>query len=98
VKKYYLQVYQHTLSAGSDGEWVDIRSLGIHPDLAEKLAELGIIEIRENRIRDTQVLRLQKLMRIRYNLGVNIRAAAIIMDLLERIEQLQDEINRLKKY
>ncbi|MGI6492307.1 MAG: hypothetical protein GX949_02300 [Peptococcaceae bacterium] len=97
MRRYYLQVYQHTLAASSDGEWVDISSLEIHPDIAAKLAELGIVEIRENRIRDTQVLRLQKLMRLRYNLGVNIKAAAIIMDLLERIEQLQDEINRLKK-
>lgn len=97
MKRYYLQVYQHILAASPDGEWVDISSLEIHPDVAEKLAELGIVEIRENHIRDTQVLRMQKLMRLRYNLGVNIQAAAIIMDLLERIEQLQDEINRLKK-
>lgn len=96
MKKYYLQVYHHSLSIGPEGDWIDISSLEIHPEIAEKLAELGIVEIRENHIQAYQVTRLQKLMRLRYSLGVNLHAAAIIMDLLERIELLQKEIERLK--
>ncbi len=95
VKKYYLQVYHHSLSTGPEGEWVDISSLEIHPEIAERLAELGIVEIRENYIQSCQATRVRKLMRLRYSLGVNVHAAAIIMDLLERIEKLQDEIERL---
>lgn len=97
MKKYYLQVYHHSLSTGLEGEWVDISSLEIHPEIAERLAELGIVEIRENHIQAYQATRVQKLLRLRYSLGVNVHAAAIIMDLLERIEKLQDEIERLKK-
>lgn len=44
VKKYYLQVYHHSLSTGPEREWIDISSLEIHPELAERLAELGILE------------------------------------------------------
>jgi len=95
VKKYYLQVYHHSLSTGPEGEWVDISSLEIHPETAERLADLGIVEIRENHIQSCQATRVRKLMRLRYSLGVNVHAAAIIMDLLERIEKLQDEIERL---
>ncbi len=35
-------------------------------------------------------------MRLRRTLGVNLPGAAIILDLLERIEMLQDEVNKLK--
>lgn len=65
--------------------------------MAERLAELGIVEIRENQIQAWQASRIQKLMRLRYSLGVNLHAAAIIMDLMERIELLQDEIENLKR-
>lgn len=97
VKKYYLQVYHHSLSLRPEGEWLDIKSLQIHPEMAERLAELGIVEIRENQIQAWQASRIQKLMRLRYSLGVNLHAAAIIMDLMERIELLQDEIENLKR-
>ena len=97
MKKYYLQVYHHALSIGPEGEWVDISSLEIHPEIAERLAELGIVEIQDNHIQAYQATRVQKLMRLRHSLGVNLHAAAIIMDLLERIEILQDEIERLRK-
>lgn len=97
VKKYYLQVYHHSLSLRPEGEWLDIKSLQIHPEMAERLAELGIVEIRENQIQAWQASRIQKLMRLRYSLGVNLHAAAIIMDLMERIELLQYEIENLKR-
>lgn len=97
LKKYYMQIYRHTLSAGEEDEWVNISSLEVHPDLAQQLAELGILEIRGDCLPACQVVRIQKLMRLRSNLGVNLHGAAIIIDLLERIEMLQDEIDRLKR-
>lgn len=95
--KYYLQVYHHTLSTGTEGEWVDIGKLEIHPEIAERLSELGIVDIRENHILASQAARVQKLMRLRGSLGVSMHATAIIMDLLERIEELQDEIERFNR-
>lgn len=97
MTKYYLQIYHHSLSIGPEGEWINLSSLGIHPELVERIAELGIVEIRENQIQAFQATRIQKLMRLRYSLGVNLHAAAIILDLLERIEEMQDEIWRLKE-
>jgi len=97
LKKYYLQIYRHTLSAGNEDEWVDINSLEVHPDLAQQLAELGILEIQGECIPSCQVARIQKLIRLRSNFGVNLHGAAIIIDLLERVEMLQDEIDRLKR-
>ncbi|MDD2443264.1 MAG: chaperone modulator CbpM [Desulfotomaculaceae bacterium] len=96
MTKYYLQIYQHTLATGDDEAWVDLESLGIHPDLAQRLAEFGIVEIFRGHVRANQAERLLKLLRLRSNLGVNLHGAAIILDLLDRIEALQDEIERLR--
>ena len=97
-KKFYLQIYRHTLPTAEEGEWVDLGSLEIHPELTQKLAEWGIVEIRGGYVHVRQAARLQKLMRLRRKLGVNLPGAAIIVDLLERIEMLEDEIDRLKRY
>ncbi len=97
MKKYYLQMYRHTLSLGDEDSWVHVNSLEIHPDMAEKLAELGIVELHDDQIPTRQIGRVRKLMRLRRNLGVNLPGAAIILDLLERVEMLQDEIETLRR-
>lgn len=99
MKKFYLQMYRHTLSlsTGEEEAWVDIDSLGIHPDMAQLLAELGIVEIYLGRVPARQAERLRKFLRLRRNLGVNMPGAAIILELLDRIENLQDQIEQLKR-
>lgn len=97
MKRYYLQIYRHSLSIDDRDVWIDINTLEVHPDLTEQLANLGIVEIRNGHINARQVARIQKLMRLRRNLGVNLPGAAIILDLLERIEEMQEEIERLKR-
>ncbi|MFZ5639309.1 MAG: chaperone modulator CbpM [Bacillota bacterium] len=97
MEKFYLQIYRHTLSPGEEETWVDIKTLEIHPEVAGRLAELGIVEISRGQVPARQVSRLRKLMRLRRNLGVNLAGAAIILDLLERVELLEDEVERLKK-
>jgi MerR family transcriptional regulator/heat shock protein HspR len=97
VTKYYLQVYYHTPSTSEEEVWVDVNTLGLHPDTAQQLADLGIIEIRQGYISARQVKRLQKLLRLRSNLGVNLPGAAIILNLLEQVERLQEEVEQLKR-
>lgn len=97
VSRFYIQIYRHTPSALAEDGWVDVSSLGIHPDTADLLAEMGILEVRMGCVSARQANRLQKMLRIRKNLGVNLPGAAIIMELLDRIELLQEEIDRLKR-
>jgi MerR family transcriptional regulator, heat shock protein HspR len=97
VGRYYLKIYHHDLATGDDDAWVDLSSLEIHPEMAGILAEFGILEIKNGRIKVKQAVRLSKLQRLRGNLGVNLSGAAIILDLLERIEAMQEEIDRLSK-
>lgn len=95
--KFYIQVYRHTLVAGEEESWVEAESLGLHPDMLEQLVELGVLEVHRGCIPARQAVRVQKIFRLRRNLGVNLVGAAIILDLLERLERMQDEIERLKR-
>ncbi|MDD2554045.1 MAG: chaperone modulator CbpM [Desulfotomaculaceae bacterium] len=97
MEKYYMQIYHHILSTSEDDAWVDLKNLEIHPEMAQLLAEFGILEIQEGQIRLKHAARLAKLQRLRCGLGVNLNGAAIILDLLERIEAMQEEIDRLKR-
>ena len=71
--------------------------LDLHPELLRMLEELGIVEIREETIRPRQLQRVYRMLRLRQTMGVNLPGAAIILDLLERIEALQADVDRLKK-
>jgi MerR family transcriptional regulator/heat shock protein HspR len=82
---------------GEEDAWVELSSLGLHPDMVQQLAEFGVVEVRQGRVPVQQARKLQKLLRLRQSLGVNLTGAAIILDLLERIEHLEDEIERLKR-
>ena len=79
---------------GEEEERVPLRELDIHPELLQVLAELGVIEIREETILPQQLQRVYRLLRLKQT-GVNLPGAAIILDLLERIEALEDEVDRL---
>jgi MerR family transcriptional regulator, heat shock protein HspR len=77
-------------------EWVRIESLGYNTELLGRLTELGVIELHGDHIHVTHVIRLRKYFRLRSTLGVNTSGAAVILDLLERIEQLQHELRCLR--
>jgi MerR family transcriptional regulator, heat shock protein HspR len=72
-------------------------NLEIHPDLLDLYRDLGIIEIEEGSINNEDLRRLQKMIRLRDNLGVNTIGASIIVDLLDKIEKMQDEIDYLRR-
>jgi MerR family transcriptional regulator, heat shock protein HspR len=72
-------------------------SLDFHPDLLAAYQELGIVELENNQIDVENLRRLQKVVRLKRNLGVNTIGASIIVDLLDQIESLQDEINSLRR-
>ncbi len=77
--------------------WIDINRLSIPLDLFQKLVETGIIEARGTQIRSDQVHRIFKVLRLRRTLGINLTGAAVILELLEEIERLKDQNQRLQK-
>jgi len=71
--------------------------LEYHPDLLVIFEELGIINKLDNGISYEELCRLEKILRLKRNCGVNTVGASIIVDLLEKIEYLQDEVERLRR-
>lgn len=72
-------------------------NLEIHPDLLDLYRQLGIIEVEEGLISHEDLRRLQKMIRLRDKLGVNTIGASIIVDLLDKIETMQDELDNLRR-
>jgi MerR family transcriptional regulator/heat shock protein HspR len=60
------------------------------------LSELGVLNIEEDWVDIRSLRRLNKIMRLQNFLGVNLKGAIIITDLLERIESLEDQIRYLQ--
>lgn len=69
---------------------------GVHPELLERFVELGLISARYDR---TGVLRfppdtparVQMIMRLRADFSLNYAGIALVLDLLARIETLENQ-------
>ena len=72
--------------------------LEYHPDILALYKEMGIIDLdEEETISYEDLRRLKKVLRLKRNCGVNTVGATIIVDLLDKIENMQDEIEQLRK-
>jgi DNA-binding transcriptional MerR regulator len=64
----------------------------LHPELVRRLLVLGLIDPEEgyaDLFRPEVTLRIQRILRLRRDLGVNYNAAALVLDLLDRIDALE---------
>lgn len=67
---------------------------GLHPDLVRRFVTLGLIDPAEQSGADmwfaaSQVRRVERMQRLRSDLALNYSAVGLVLDLLERIEQLE---------
>jgi hypothetical protein len=68
---------------------------GVHVTLVERLVRVGVLEPHPEHpsyLPPETTLRLRKMVRLNRDLGVNWEGAALIVELLERVEQLEDEL------
>jgi chaperone modulatory protein CbpM len=61
------------------------RRSGLHPDLVRRLIALDAVDPLDW----DAAARLARVMRLRHDLGLNVAGAALVCDLLERIEELE---------
>ena len=78
-------------------EKLPVCNLELDPRVVELFVRNGIIEVEEEQIHVLEVLRIKKIMRLKKHFGVNLTGAAIIVDLLERLENMQSELDRLQE-
>lgn len=78
-------------------EKLPLCSLGLDPRVIDLFVRNGIIEVEEEAIHAGELLRIKKILRLKRFFGVNLSGAAIIVDLLERLENMQREIDQLRE-
>jgi chaperone modulatory protein CbpM len=74
-------------------------AVGIRPARLARLVQLGLVEPATpgtSEFTAATVARLRRMLRLHRDLGVNLAGAAIIVDLLERLERLDAELARLR--
>jgi DNA-binding transcriptional MerR regulator len=73
---------------------------GLHPEFIQRLVVLGLIDPEDDGadfVRPEMTLRIERLLRLRRDLGVNYSAAALVFDLLERIDILEERLRCLSR-
>ncbi|WP_327147070.1 chaperone modulator CbpM [Nocardia sp. NBC_01329] len=67
---------------------------GLHPELARKLVALGLLDAHrdaggEMSFEPSEVAHAARIQRLRTGLGLNYSAIGLVLDLLDRIEELE---------
>ena len=73
---------------------------GLHPGLVQRLVALGLIDPEEgytDLFPPEVTLRIQRVLRLRRDLGINYNAAGLVLELLERIEELETRLRQLQE-
>lgn len=75
---------------------------GLHPELVEKLIDFGLVEPAtaagsQRLFHFSSIERLRRVTRLRRDLGVNLAGVAVILDMRDRMEDLQAELARLRR-
>lgn len=73
----------------------------VHTEVVVEFVEYGIIEPTEHQqpwqFNATAIMRVQKALRIQHDLGLNLAGIALVIDLLDEMENLRGELALLKK-
>jgi DNA-binding transcriptional MerR regulator len=75
------------------------RAANTHPDLVRRLVELGLLEPERDRAGELwfapeQLGTFARISRLRAGLGLNYAAVGLVLDLLDRIDDLNRQLRR----
>jgi MerR-like DNA binding protein len=72
---------------------------GVDPRFVEQLVQLGVIEPHpsDRTLFATEVtVRVAKVVRLQHDLGINVEGGAVILELLDRIADLEAQLEALR--
>jgi DNA-binding transcriptional MerR regulator len=102
--RYQIVHYKYESRSGSEnlvttGELARLARL--HPEMVDTLVDWGLIDPVKWEPRllfsETAVPRIWRIMRLRQDLGINWSGIGVVLDLLDKIEDLEREISWLRK-
>ena len=87
------------------GELITVQELArlsrVHPQMVAQLVEWGLVEpeICEPELLFSEALvpRVWRILRLRRDLGINLAGIGVVLELLDRIDRMEQEIARLRK-
>jgi DNA-binding transcriptional MerR regulator len=102
--RYQIVRYRYYESPGA-GRLLTVSELAqlvqLHPNMIDCLVDLALVDPAANEpevlFHDTVVPRIWKIMRLRRDLGINWKGMGVVLDLLDRIEELEREVARLRR-
>jgi DNA-binding transcriptional MerR regulator len=104
TSRYQIVHYRYESRSGSEnlvttGELARLARL--HPEMVDKLVDWGLIEPVKWEPKllfpETTVPRIWRIMRLRRDLGINWSGIGVVLDLLDKIDELEREIAWLRK-
>jgi MerR family transcriptional regulator, heat shock protein HspR len=94
MNNYYLQLYRRDSSPKDLTYKESANEMPYQPILLERLAAIGAIELIDGRLSWEDVERVDKILRLREFFGVNLSGATIIIELLDKLEAMEEEIKK----
>jgi DNA-binding transcriptional MerR regulator len=75
---------------------------GLHPELVDKFIDYGLVEPAtaagsQPLFHVSSIERLRRIMRLRHDLGVNLAGVAVILEMRDRMENVQKALDRLRR-
>jgi chaperone modulatory protein CbpM len=76
-----------------------VRRCGLHPDMVRRLVALGLLRCRQDArgqpcFEPTAPATVARIQRLRTGLGLNYAAIGLVLDLLDRIDELESASRR----
>lgn len=94
MKKYYLKLYHRDIIPVDQKYIVSSDYLPYQPLFLERLVAIGAIEPIGGLLSWEEVERVNKILRLRSFFGVNLTGAAIIVELMDRLEALEEAVKQ----
>jgi len=77
-------------------------AVGLHPELVDVFVRYQLVEPTVHTgscalFPTSSVERLNRILRLRHDLGVNLAGVAVILEMMERVERLQTELRQWRE-
>lgn len=77
------------------------RQAGVHPELVLRMVDLGLVEPKRQTpvfwFDPSAVKTICRAVRLRNDLGINWLGVGVVTHLLERVEELENELKKIKR-
>jgi len=94
--RFHIKFYQRTFLP-SEEIWLPLDRGKVPPALLQKLVRLGCVDVRDGAVRAEHLHNILRVTRLRRHLGVNLAGAAVIVEMLDRLEELERENENLRR-